>query len=75
MYVGKLWFYIGLIIFFLTLILDIMLYKKIISNIDMNILICVIIQMILMIIPTIITENKLSKTFTEDGNYILNSFL
>lgn len=52
-----------------------MLYKKIISNIDMNILICVIIQMILMIIPTIITENKLSKTFTEDGNYILNSFL
>lgn len=70
MYVGKLWFYIGLIIFFLTLILDIMLYKKIISNIDMNILICVIIQMILMIIPTIITEKKLSKTFTEDGNYI-----
>lgn len=69
-YVGKLRFYIGLIIFFLTLILDIMLYKKYITNIDRTILICVIIQMILMIIPTIITEKKLSKIFTEDGKYI-----
>ena len=66
---GKIWRIIGCILFPLSIIGMLLCFGNDEKHIKTFSVIILVVQMILVIISIIITENKLKNTFDKDGNY------